>query len=250
MSIYRGAGGAGDAVADSSSEALLIRELAIEVQADADAATAAATAAASSESTAAIAAINAQTSETNALAAETTAVSSASSASNSATNAASSASSASSSASSASNSATAAQNAQTSAEAVLTNPDFETIVSLAEPITQIADGLVATPVLVVADGTSISINTNVADFVTQANTQATGTLTINAPTGIIVNGQRLIIRIRCTNVQTLSWNSVFDDSDDLPLPSATSGSSKYDYFGFFYNGTAAKWQLVARVMGF
>jgi len=38
MSIYRGAGGAGDAVADSSSEALLIRELVVEAQADADAA--------------------------------------------------------------------------------------------------------------------------------------------------------------------------------------------------------------------
>ena len=35
MSIYRGAGGAGDATADSSSEALLIRDLAAEVQVDA-----------------------------------------------------------------------------------------------------------------------------------------------------------------------------------------------------------------------
>jgi hypothetical protein len=59
MSIYRGAGGAGDAVADSSSEALLVRELAVEVQADADAAAASATAAAGSASTASTAATNA-----------------------------------------------------------------------------------------------------------------------------------------------------------------------------------------------
>jgi hypothetical protein len=73
LSIYRGAGGAGDAVADSSSEALLVRELAIEVQADADAAAASATAAAGSASTASTAATNAQTAETNAETAETNA---------------------------------------------------------------------------------------------------------------------------------------------------------------------------------
>lgn len=70
MSIYRGAGGSGDAVADSSSEALLVRELAAEVQIDADAAAASATAAANSASTASTAATNAQTAETNAETAE------------------------------------------------------------------------------------------------------------------------------------------------------------------------------------
>jgi hypothetical protein len=62
LSIYRGAGGAGDAVADSSSEALLIRELVTEAQADADAAAASASAAASSASSASTSASNAATS--------------------------------------------------------------------------------------------------------------------------------------------------------------------------------------------
>ena len=53
MSIYRGAGGAGDAVADSSSEALLIRELVAGTQEDADAAAASATAASNSATNAA-----------------------------------------------------------------------------------------------------------------------------------------------------------------------------------------------------
>jgi len=66
LSIYRGAGGAGDAVADSSSEALLIRELVVEAQADADAAAASATAAAGSASAASTSASNAATSATNA----------------------------------------------------------------------------------------------------------------------------------------------------------------------------------------
>ena len=73
MSIYRGAGGAGDAVNDSSSEASLVAQLVIEAQADADAAQASATAAAASASTASTAATNAQTAETNAETAETNA---------------------------------------------------------------------------------------------------------------------------------------------------------------------------------
>jgi hypothetical protein len=59
MSIYRGAGGSGDAVADSSSEALLIRELVVEAEADALAASSSATAAASSASSASTSATNA-----------------------------------------------------------------------------------------------------------------------------------------------------------------------------------------------
>jgi hypothetical protein len=59
MSIYRGAGGAGDAVADSSSEALLVQQLATEAQADADAAAASASAAAGSASSASTSATNA-----------------------------------------------------------------------------------------------------------------------------------------------------------------------------------------------
>ena len=73
MSIYRGAGGAGDAVADSSSEALLIRELVGEAQVSATSAATSATAAGNSETAAATSASNAATSATNAETAETNA---------------------------------------------------------------------------------------------------------------------------------------------------------------------------------
>jgi hypothetical protein len=132
MAIYRGAGGAGDAVADSASEALLVKQLAIDVQADADAAAASATAAATSATTASTQATNAGTSATSASTSATNAATSASSAatsastattqasnaSTSATNAASSASSASGSASTATTQAT---NASTSASAASTS---------------------------------------------------------------------------------------------------------------------------------
>lgn len=110
--------------------------------------------------------------------------------------------------------------------------------------------LSAPRVTTIADASSITVNADTTDIATQANTQIAGTLTMNAPTGTPTNGQRLIIRVRSTNVQTFSWNSAFSGSTDLALPTATSGSSLYDYLGFLYNSTAGKWQLVAKVFGF
>ena len=101
-----------------------------------------------------------------------------------------------------------------------------------------------------ADATSITINADTTELATQTNTQAVGTLTINAPTGTLYDGQKIMIRLQSTNVQTFSWNAIFVGSTDLALPSVSSGSSKYDYMGFIYNSTATKWQLVAAVFGF
>jgi hypothetical protein len=105
-------------------------------------------------------------------------------------------------------------------------------------------------VVSIADGTSITINADTTDIATQANTQSVGTLTINAPTGTPVNGQKIVLRLQSTNVQTFSWNAIFAGSVDLPLPTASTGSSDYDYLGFIYNSTASKWQLLAKVFGF
>jgi hypothetical protein len=121
MSIYRGPGGAGDAVADSSSEALLVRELAIEVQADADAAEAAKNAALAAQAAAELAETNAETAETNAETAETNAAASASSASSSASTATTQAGIATTQATNASNSATAAASSASSASTSATN---------------------------------------------------------------------------------------------------------------------------------
>ena len=105
-------------------------------------------------------------------------------------------------------------------------------------------------VALVADATSISPNADTTDIVTQANGQAAGTLTINAPSGTLFNGQKLIIRISSTAVQTFSWNGIYQGSTDLALPTASSGASKYDMVGFIWNSTNNKWQLVAKVFGF
>ena len=128
MAIYRGAGGAGDATGDSASEALLVRELAAEVTADAAAAEAARVAAVAAkvaaetaETNAELAETNAETAETNAETAQAAAAGSASAASTSATNAAASASTATTQASNASTSASAASSSASAASTSATN---------------------------------------------------------------------------------------------------------------------------------
>jgi hypothetical protein len=105
-------------------------------------------------------------------------------------------------------------------------------------------------VVVIADATSITVNSDTTDIATQANTQAVGTLTVNAPTGTLINGEKFILRLTSTNVQTFAWNAVFAGSTDIVLPAASSGGGKTDYVGFIYNSTAAKWQMIAKVFGF
>ena len=107
----------------------------------------------------------------------------------------------------------------------------------------------ANRVVALTDSTTVTINADTTDIATQANTQATGTLTIAAPTGTPTNGQKIIFRLRSTNVQTFSWNAIFTGSTDLALPTASTGTNKYDYVGFIYNSTAAKWQLLAKNFG-
>lgn len=105
-------------------------------------------------------------------------------------------------------------------------------------------------VVTVADATSITPNINTSDIVAQTNTQVAGTLTINAPTGSLNNGQKFIIRLQATNAQTFSWNAIYGGSTDLTLPTTSSSGAKYDYLGFIYNTTANKWQLLAKNFGF
>ena len=114
----------------------------------------------------------------------------------------------------------------------------------------IAGGGIVTRVVSIADGTSVTINADTTDLATQTNTQVAGTLTINAPTGTLANGQKIMFRLQSSNVQTFSWNAVFAGSTDLSLPTVSSGSSKYDYVGFIYNTTATKWQILAKNFGF
>jgi hypothetical protein len=105
-------------------------------------------------------------------------------------------------------------------------------------------------VVAVASASSITPNADTTDILTQINSVAAGTLTVNAPTGTPYSGQKIIFRITSTNVQTLTFNAIYQSSTDIGFPAALSGASKTDYMGFMYNSTSNKWQLLAKVFGF
>lgn len=105
-------------------------------------------------------------------------------------------------------------------------------------------------VVSMSDATSITPTGDTADINTQANTQAVGTLTANAPSGTPTDGQNLILRIKCTNTQNWSWNAIYRGSNDIVLPTATTGTSKTDMLLFKYNSTDTKWDLAAKSLGY
>jgi hypothetical protein len=105
-------------------------------------------------------------------------------------------------------------------------------------------------VLSAASSTTFAVNADSYDVAEMTMTGVAGTLAISNPTGTPVNGQKLIYKLQCTNAQTYNWGTIFQGSTDLALPTACSGSSKWDYYGFIYNSTATKWQLIAKMAGF
>lgn len=131
-----------------------------------------------------------------------------------------------------------------------------TVTSLSAPLTTTygglgnAVGLLTPRVATYASNTSITPDVGLYDIAQMTNTGVAGTFTINAPTGAVVNGQKLIIRVQCTNAQILSFNSIYRSSSDLGFPASTTGSSKTDYIGFIYNSSASKWDMVSKMFGF
>ena len=110
-------------------------------------------------------------------------------------------------------------------------------------------GLLPPRVVSVVSGTSITPNADTTDILTQANVGVTGTITINAPTGTPINGQKLMMRLSTVNAQTLSYNAIYASSTDIALPNSISANTT-NYLGFIYNSTSSKWQLLAKVFGF
>lgn len=94
-----------------------------------------------------------------------------------------------------------------------------------------------------ADATSFTPTADTADMNFHVNTQIVGTLTANAPSGTPTDGQKICIRIKSTNVQTFAWDAVYRGNTTIPLPTASTGGGKTDYFHFQYNLADSKWDL-------
>lgn len=103
---------------------------------------------------------------------------------------------------------------------------------------------------IIPDGNTVTINAISTDIASQTNTQAAGVLTIGAMSGTFFDGQRIVLRLKSTNVQEFAWNSSFVGSADLALPVVSTGSDKYDYMGFIYNESTTKWHLLSKNFGF
>jgi len=93
-----------------------------------------------------------------------------------------------------------------------------------------------------ASTATLTIDTDVSDFAT-ITAQSEG-LTIAAPTGSPVEGQKLIIRLKDDgSARAITFNAIFR-ALGVTLPTTTV-VSKTTYLGLVYNGTDTKWDVVA-----
>ena len=93
-----------------------------------------------------------------------------------------------------------------------------------------------------ASTATLTVDTDVSDFAT-ITAQSEG-LTIAAPTGSPVEGQKLIIRLKDDgSARAITFNAIFR-AIGVTLPTTTV-VSKITYLGLVYNSTDTKWDIVA-----
>ncbi len=81
-------------------------------------------------------------------------------------------------------------------------------------------------------------------------TASAGTFTVNAPASCTAaEGQKLLLHLKFTNVQTYSWNAAYVGGTTA-LPTASTGSSKGDWLAFRYDSINSKWDFLAASTGF
>lgn len=98
-------------------------------------------------------------------------------------------------------------------------------------------------IVTAADAASITPNSDNADITYQSNTQAAGTLTINADGGTPTNGQLWELWVKSTNAQTASFNAGFI-AMGTALPT-TFAAGKNVKILFQYDTNTSKWGCLA-----
>ena len=95
-----------------------------------------------------------------------------------------------------------------------------------------------------ANNASLTIDAD--DYDQYALTAMSAATTINAPTGTLADGQRLVIRLKDNGTaRALTWNAIFR-AIGVTLPTTTV-LGKTHYIGCIYNVAATKWDAVAVV---
>jgi hypothetical protein len=77
-------------------------------------------------------------------------------------------------------------------------------------------------------------------------TGAAGTLTMSLPSGTPTDGEKLLIRFMCTNLQTITWNAAFIASNNVPKPTQCPANVAAEFHvGVIYLGSLAQFQIIA-----
>ena len=77
-----------------------------------------------------------------------------------------------------------------------------------------------------------------------------GTTTIRNPNGALHDQRSLSFRFSSVNIVNLIWQNTYRGGATLALPTSTTGGSKTDYFGFYYNQNSLTWDLLAASTGY
>lgn len=92
-----------------------------------------------------------------------------------------------------------------------------------------------------------SLTPTIASFDQYVYTALADNLTINAPTGTPVVGNKLLFAIKDNGTsRTLTWNAAFAPVG-VTLPTATT-AGKWTYVGCIYNASATRWDVIAVVV--
>jgi hypothetical protein len=85
-----------------------------------------------------------------------------------------------------------------------------------------------------------------SDACRMSMTGTAGTLTIAQPTGTPNDGDMLLLRMKCTNAQTLSFDAIFVASPNVPIPtSCPANVTQETVIGVMYSSDITKWQILA-----
>jgi hypothetical protein len=104
-------------------------------------------------------------------------------------------------------------------------------------------------VIALTDSATIATNSDNGDIFTVT---IAGNRTMSSPTGTPTDGQQIMYRISqdATGGRTMTWNTIFHFSTDVPTPTLSTTASKTDYVGFQYNVANTSWDCLAVARGY
>jgi hypothetical protein len=103
-------------------------------------------------------------------------------------------------------------------------------------------------VVALTDAATINTDANLGSIFTVT---ISGNRTMANPTNSIA-GKRITYQIRQDNVggRTITWDTNFRFSQDVPTPTLSTSGNLTDYIGFIYNGISSKWDCLAVSIGY